>query len=288
MQHRKHASNIAELAIHKMIDSLHQLFLLGTTKKEKIDELIEKRNSLDENNNDYCEIRQDKRENMKLWWQLVLIFCSIVIDFVLVYQPMDIICNTFNLPALMKYLAPMFLIILEVGIAYSQILHHRHLQRSTWFMRNLQYLVIVILGAFSALLILFTVNNYNPSIDGSFLGFVTGTILFQLGLLCASIMLHVWLIRNAELLSETLAYFLYILERKNLSSKIAKLEKMNKEKHSIDFKNASRELIRKIELFKRDAPGADVHFEKTMPLDLIKAINQVMGKTVFSIESEYV
>lgn len=289
MTYKKHEMTIAENAIYRLIESLYQLLLLGITKKEKLDTLKKNCATLDANNEDFAAIRESTRESMKKYWYLILMIICVLIDFFLLYQPMDILCSTFYFPTWIKYAVPIMLISLEVGIAYSQILRQRDARHSPWFVRNLQYLVIVMLIAASTLLIIFSIESYNPAIDHiSFIGFLSGTILFQGLLLCASIMLHVWLIRSAEILSETHAYFMYLVAWKKLAAQIEHLEKENKETLAPNFKKDSQHLVYQIGLFKRMYPDADIQFEKAMPEDLIRAINIAMGKMIFSEEAAQV
>ncbi len=285
MNQQRHTARIAEMTIHRLIESLFQIFTHGRTSNGEVIKLKEKKQMLDTNNPDYSEIIEDKRENMKMYWRLLIIFLSIGVDFLLSFQAMTILCDEFSLPEILKFIVPGFLIAVEIGISYFQILNQRTGEHSSWLVRNAQYLVLLILAGLTILVIVFSIQMYNTSSDGmSFLAYLVGTLLLQIALLIASMMLHLWLIRNAEAIAETLAYFHYKIDRNNLVRKINRLERKNKNKYMHPFTKDAYKLVQTIEHFKQEYPGSNIDFNKTMPANLATAINQVMGKNVFTIE----
>lgn len=289
MNQKRHTARIAEMVIHRLIESLFQLLTLGRTNNEEAVKLREKRQSLDDSNPDYAEIVDDRRENMKQYWRVLIIILSIGVDFLLSFQAMTILCDEFNLPEILKYLAPAFLIAVEIGISYFQILNQRTGERSSWIVRNAQYLVLLILLGLVILVIIFSIQTYNSSTDGiSFLSFLVGTLLLQIALFVASLMLHLWLIRNAEAIAETLAYFHYKIDRNNLIRKSNNLDTKNKRRYLHVFAADAYRLVQKMENFKQEYPDATIDFAKTMPADLAIAINQVMGKEIFIINQREV
>jgi hypothetical protein len=289
MNQQTHTARIAEMTIHRLIESLFQLFTHGRTSNGEVIKLKDKKQMLDTNNPDYTEIIEDRRENMKMYWRVLIIFLSIGVDFLLSFQAMTILCEEFSLPEILKFIVPAFLIAVEIGISYFQILNQRIGEHSSWLVRNAQYLVLLILTGLTILVIIFSIQMYNTSSDGmSFLAYLAGTVLLQTALLVASIMLHLWLIRNAEAIAETLAYFHYKIDRNNLVRKINRLERKNKKKYVHAFAAGAYKLVQKIEFFKQEYPGANINFTKTMPASLATAINQVMGKDVFIIEKNAV
>jgi hypothetical protein len=277
----KHASQAAANVIYRLIEALHDLLTFGKSKNEEIERLKKKRDNLDSANEEYANIIEDRRENMKMNWRIAIMFLSIVIDFALCYSAMIILCGLFNWPTILKFIVPAILIIAEIIVSYFQILHQRTGERAGWLARNAQYFVIMILVALSILVIAFTAQSYNPSLDGNFFSFIIGTVLVQLVLLLSSISLHVWLIRHSEALAEAFAYLGFKNDRKQLTKRIEKLEKENKNKHTPRFVQDAQRLVQKVELFKRQFPGVPADFERVMSMDLIEAINRVMGRQVF-------
>jgi hypothetical protein len=281
----KNSAGIVTHSIYRVIDRLYKLFLLCQEMWQNLQNLENDLANMDASNPDYAEIRSDSREKMKILWNLVLIALSLGIDYVLIYQPLEILSSIYGLPIYIKYAVPAILIILELGIAYRQILNQRDGEPGAWAMRNVQFLVIVILVGLSILLIVFTLQGYDPAFDGSsFLGFFTGTVLFQLCLLFSSILLHLFLIKNAEILSETFGYFRYIFSRASLMYRINGLNKKYAKKAAL-YKEDCRQLIHKISAFKSEYPESKVQFETAMPEEFINSINTVMGRTVLDYEA---
>ena len=155
--------------------------------------------------------------------------------------------------------------------------------------KNLQYFVIAILVALSYFAVKYTLEGYNPLIDGaSFWNFLTSTFLIQFLLLVASIMLHVWLIRHAEEIAEMFAFFKYKSDRWALTKKIEQYEQESIKRYLPEFTQRTHKLAQSINTFKSDHPDVKVNFEEFMSNDLMNAMNTVMGRKVFAIGSENV
>ena len=248
MIRKRYYAGIGEQVLYRMIEALVHLFTKGKINNEELKKIRTQLLTLDENNPDYAEVNGNHRENMKLYWRLLIMVLSIGVDFLLSFQAMAIICDQFNLPRVLKFFTPMFLIIVEIGISYFQAIARRDGEHGPWIVRNAQYLVLLIMGGFTILVIIFSIQSYNEAIDGmNLLSFIIGTLLWQIALFVAAIMLHVWLIRNAEAIAETFAHFSYKMNRNKLTRKIRKLEEFNQ----ITFKQAfvidAHQLVQKMQ-----------------------------------------
>ncbi|MBK6484083.1 MAG: hypothetical protein IPG01_13365 [Chitinophagaceae bacterium] len=274
-----HSANIAQQTIFRLVEKLLNLFTMCKSLNEEIAALKEKLSVLDQTNPDFFEILEDRRESTKMSWRFIIIFLSMCIDFFLLYNGMTILCHQFGWPVILKILIPAFLIVTEIGISYFSIIQNRSGEGSSWIIRNLQYFVLVILVALTFLVILYSAQEYSETVDGvSFLTFFTGTVIIQISLLVASLMLHLWLIRNGEAIAEIFAYMRYRIDRRKLAGRIDQVERENRDKNLPDFTKDTHSLVQKIEAFRRDFPMIKIDFERTIPADLIRAINRVMGK----------
>lgn len=282
MRTLKHSVTAAEQAIHRLIEGLLNLFTICKARNEELAKLKEQVQQLDDNNPDFHEMLEDRRENNKMTWRLIIIALSIAVDFFLLYHAMTILCEQFGLPGFLKFAVPAFLIIVEIGVSYFSFIQQRSGERGSWLSRNLQYFVLFILVGLSVLVIVYSIQGYNAAIDGiSFSSFLTGTIVLQVALLISSVMLHIWLIKNSEAIAETFAYLQYKSDRKKLTNKIEKLEKENRKKYHPEFTKRTHHLVQNVESFKRHNPEANACFENTMPSELIRGINAVMGRNYF-------
>jgi len=288
MNQQERSAGIAEMTIHRLIESLFHLFTLGKATSEELNKLTEKLRLLDTGNSDYAGINGDKRENIKIWWRMLIIVLSIGVDFLLTYQAIAILNTWFNFPRILQFLVPVFLIVVELGISYFQILNQRNGEHSSWFVRKAPYLVIIILLGLTILVIVYSVQSYNVSTDKmSFGAFVISTLLFQIILFIASLLLHIWLIKNSEDIVEAFAHLHYKIVRYGIINKISQLDTQIKKNHMQRFSVDTHTLIQKIEFFRRDYPNRSVDFSKTMPADLISAVNLVMGKRVFAVVNDH-
>lgn len=284
MQNKKNSARIAELAIRRIIESLFKLLNAGRKILDKLAKTKERLDTLDKHNPDFFETIGDHRETMNFWLYLVLIIISFGIDYLLTYTATSILLDSFGGPEWLKIIIPAGLIIFELFISYIQISQQHIGEESTWMIRAAPYVVIIILGALTLTTIAFSIHGYIAGADGTnFWQFIVGSVLVQLVLLTASVLFHCWMIRHAEILVDTLAYFRYKIERIELTSKISKLQKRHDE-HVQEFAMQAYKLVEKVDQFKRDYPDSNIDFEKTMPVDLAVAINNIMGKTIFPIE----
>ncbi len=141
-----------------------------------------------------------------------------------------------------------------------------------------------ILIGLSALVVLYSLINYEPAVNGnSIFWYAVGIILGQIFLLVGSIMYHIWLIRHAVEIAEMFGLGAYLLKWRNLTRKIEVLQKGNSDRYGPDFRHDTRNLVENMEAFKRDYPDSTANFDNTIPVDLATAINKVMGRRVVHI-----
>jgi hypothetical protein len=238
---------------------------------------------LQSKNGDFAGQLHDRRETMNMWWRIGLCILSIFIDFMLCYESMQILCSKFGWPSELKYVVPIFLILTEIGIAHFQAIHKRNGVHAGWLASNVQYLVLAILVALAILTIVYSISAYNPAIDNmSFLSYCVGVILFQGILLIASIMLHVWLIKNAEEIADAIAFLSYKMQQGSTARKCNELNKSIATADKSEFVSKSQQLVQKVKEYERMFTENPVDFSTTMPTRLIEAVNSVMGKEVFT------
>jgi glucan phosphoethanolaminetransferase (alkaline phosphatase superfamily) len=272
-----HSAQIMLSKIERMIEKLLRLFLLIKVNIEKLKELGIKLTSLDGSNPEYFAMLNDRRENNKMFLYIFVTFLSVFIDFFLLFNALTILCTEFNLPGFIKIVIPIFLVIVEIGVSYFSILKQRSGEDSSLITKYLQYFVIGILIAFSCLIVSYSVRGYNPQFDGkSFMNFLLSSAIVQIILLIPSIMLHIWIIKNAEDITEAISYYLYKIHRSRLIGEIEKLEAANKD-YWRQFVELSHKYAQLKDAFRQKHPGVDAGFERTMPKDLAKAINMAMG-----------
>ncbi len=282
------ASN-ALLAIQRFIESLYQTFLKYKAKSQGAEKLKTKLQTLDSNNREYKSIASDHRENMKMFWLMILAGLSIVVDFLATFESGRIISEMLRLAHFFMYCIPIVLVLLEIGISYFQIEAKRKGEGGSWLARNAQYLVMIIVCGFILLTIVFSIESYSNDADKvSFLTFLTGTLLYQIALLIFSLMLHLWIIRHSEAIFEAISYCHYKIARSRIVRKIDKLENEKNDKGLPGFSGDTQKLMQMIETFRQENPEANVDFSKTMPAELLLTINQIMGRKCFVLEQDNV
>lgn len=275
----------AIIIIQKLIKELLKVFLFCKSKIQELSKLRNDLETLDKDNPEYREILKNQRENTKMIMLLVVLILSFFVDFLLLQEALIILCDQFGWSAYIKFIIPIFLIILEVAISYFAILESRNEDEDnqSTIGRNLQYLLIPILVGFSLISLFYHLQSYNSEIDGaSLLTYMSFNVIIQIGLLITSIMLHIWLIRNSEEIAEAISYFRYHSKRKKLSAEIDKLEKSNSEIHYPLFTTLAKKFVKKVDDFERRFPEMKMNFTKSMPQELIDGINQIMGRKVIA------
>jgi len=232
-------------------------------------------------------IREDTRESNKKALRVIVMFLSVAIDFFLLYDAITILCERSNWPNYLKYLIPGFLILLEVLVSYFALIRQRDGESDKWIGRNSKYLVLLVIVPLSVLAMVYSIQAYDALVDKvSYTAFITGVLAGQLVFLIPSILLHVWLIIHAEDIAETLAFYTYIFKRNVVVAKIKKMEDINRDKFIPEFTKTCQNLVLKINRFENEYPETPGDFEKIMTVDLIIAINQIMGKPVLKVNFE--
>ena len=276
-----HSAQKEHSSISRFIENMLDLLLACKARDEKTKKSKDRLKQLDESNPEYREILHDKRENNKMLLYIIVASLSVFIDFFLLYNALTIMCSQFNLPGILKILLPIFLVVVEIGVSYFSALKQQSGEYTSWLSKYLQYFVIAILIAFSLMIISFALQGYNPQFDGkSYLHFLLSSTITQIVLLIPSVLLHIWIIKNAEDVAEAIAYYKYKWERKILNLQIEKMETDVQKKYWVLFVKWAHNLVQRLDLFKRNYPDVDGGFERTMPADLIKAINMAMGKKI--------
>jgi hypothetical protein len=277
----------AKLRIFRMIESLLGLLLFRGSIIQKLVELKKDLEVLKENNREFHEALKDKRENSNFTSRLIIIIIGVGIDVLLSYQAMVILCFEYNWPTLLKYLIPIVLVVVEIGVSYFQFIRQRIGERASWLIRNLQYFVLLILLALSVLAVQYSAQMYNPAIDTiSFISYFSMVIIFQAILFISSLMLHLWMIRNSEQIMDAIAFFLYQYAHKKITGKIETLELKDTKKYNPMFTQDAQHLVQSVEDFNFEYPNSGINFKQSIPTDLINAINTVMGKIVFTVTNE--
>ncbi len=272
-------------AIQNLVKELLNLFLLCKSRKDEVAKLKVNLDELDKSNSEYNEILLDKRENIRMNFRLIILILSFFIDFFLLYEALIILCDQFGWSEVWKYLIPTILIILEVAVSYFSILYSRDEERPSLISRRLQYFILPVLVGFSILAVYYHFQGYNSDIDGSLFGFLTFRITIQLIMLVSSIMLHLWLILNAEDMTEALAYLRYRISRNKIVSKITSIEDSNTSRYYPEFTRLTHRFVRDKNLFVTSFPEIQVDFAASMPQELIDGINTVMGRVVIGNSS---
>jgi len=287
MRNKNFVEAKSESRIQDLIDDLLSLFHTCNQKQVSIMKLKERLIEIDDCNQYFKEIRNDFRENNKMVWWMVMIVLGSLFDYLLLLNALAILCSITSLPGWVKYVIPPVFIIAEICVAYFTSLRklddsRRNAKRGSL----LPYFLLFIIVGMSALVLLYSWINYDANENGGSLFIYTiGTTIWQVLFLAASLMFHIALIKEAECIAEMFAYFTYLAKRNRIMRKIEDMERANKNKFGPEFTRDARNLIDNVETFNRAYPNSQVNFVSTMPLDLIIAINRVMGRQVFIIEN---
>lgn len=271
----------AKILIRSLVEKLLELFLHGKSLVEERHRLVTQLKSFDDANPDYCEIYDDQRERNKMNFRYLILLLSFLVDFFLLNTAVAVLCAEYGWPSILKFIVPVVLILLEVGISYFAVLQARSEEYMSYIGRNLQYLVLPILVGFSLLAIFFSAQAYSEELDEvSLLGYLTFTVVIQTILLISSIMLHLWLIRNSEDIAEAIAYARFRIKRGRITGAIEKIDKENTSINIPLLTRLTHEYVRRTDTFKSNYPDNDENFSRAMPQDLIDGMNRVMGKRI--------
>ncbi len=261
------------------IESLFNTFLRG---KELVS--VHPTNAiqeLDSNNPDYVDILNDQQEQIKIWCWLIVILLAGCVDYLLFSAAISIICVQFQLPLILKWIVPFFLIALEVIVSYVCIINERSGEWKGWFSKLVKYFVFGILIGLAIVACLNALLGYRESLDGSFIPFSIVTILYQTLLLIASILLHLWIIHSAERIVMAIGYFRFKMIRDALVRKESRTINDARTCHSRFVKDAAS-TCKVIEKFHNRHSQVEVDFTIGMPEDFIIAVNKVMGREVLA------
>lgn len=283
----QYTTSIAETNLRQLAETLVKLFERCKSRIIELSKSKEQTEQLDSQNPDYVQIYNDRRERNKMNWLVAVVPMCFGVDYLLSLQPLSILADEWGLSPILKILVPIFLIGSEIIISYFQIQRQRNGEAGPWLVRNTQYFVILLLVALSAIVVVYSVQAYSKDTNiVDFLYFIIGIIIFQTVLLLVSIMLHLWLIRHSENIAEAFAFLGYKNEKTKLSNKIKKIEGENSKIYLPEFATRVHSFIRNNETFKRQYPDIEINFSETLPIDLILAINKIMGRDYFSPPSE--
>jgi hypothetical protein len=288
MKKLSYSAKKAFAAICRLLETADSYLLSGVANSEQWATQKSELDKLDKANPEFFDSLDETRENIRRFWCIVVTLAGIFIDYFLLYNSMAILSGTSGLAVYFKILLPIILVFAEIAISYLATQRERNGEHRSWLSRNLQYFVVVVLISLSLVAFSYSVKGYDTKFDGSsFVGFVLDAAVIQLVLLICSVIFHLWIIKNAEEITEAIAYYRYKLSRLKIVKKMKDLESENKNKNSIGFKTVVSLLIQKIDSFKRDHPLADVKFENLMSGRLKHAINIAMGRTIFSEAYSY-
>ncbi len=275
------AADRFQLSIRKFIEKMLELLMKCRDRDEKIKKIQGQLKLLDEKNPDLYDLLGNTRENIKMYLCVIIWFLCILIDYFLLFNGLTLLTNRTNLILLLKVLVPIALVSTEVAISYFAILKQNSGERVSWLYKNLQYFVIGILIAISVVVIFFTGRGYNPQFDGnSYWSYVIGSVFTQVVLLIPAIMLHLWIIKNAEEIADAIAYFKYRYDRRKIVSEIELLEKVQRKDQKL-FVQWVHSLVQQMDSYRRKHPNVPCNFGQNIPLILSKVINAAMGRRIF-------
>ncbi len=285
MKKLSHAAEIQYTRLMRLVSKLLHLVLVGKAREELLHVLYEKLTVLDLNNEDYRELLDNTRDQIKRVAYLIIGCISIALDFVLFYDGIDILVDQFRLPVLLKLAFPALLVVAEIIISYFLILRQRSREGHSWAYSRLQYFLLIFLLAFSVLPCISAANNFSPEIQKtSFLFYMLSTCLFHIIIFIASCMFHIFLITHSEDLVEAIACTVYMWKRKRLTKEIDRLKACHNYTNMPAFIKSVNEFARDYDNFKQSYPDIDLGLERTMPESLKAAINSVMGRAIIATE----
>lgn len=278
----QHALKVALKKVYQEAATLVQLFNAGKSRNEELSQLNQSLTLLDDKNPDYKDIIGDQRESNKRNGMVFLLLATIAIDIVLSFQALSILCAQLGLPPIVKFIVPPALLMVEIIICYTQILNHRNGGRTSFVLNVAQFAVIVFLVALCVMGILNSAESYNQDIDKlGFLAYMFINSILQITLLVFSVLLHLWMIYNAEEIAESVAFFNYKLQRNKLTNAIKRIEQANNKRFIPQFMDQVHHWVRCNELFKLDYPDVKIDFSKTIPEELKAVINTILGTDYF-------
>ncbi len=283
MKNQNRSAMHAQSHIKDLIDRLLTLFMKCKNRENSLHTAEEKLQTIELNNKDFVDVGHEYRENNNMLWCLIILLLSVCIDYFLVNNGVTIICEITGLPHMLTYFVPPILVLLECGLSYFTSIDNRyHARNNSWISKKVPYLVLIINVALTILAVAFVYSG-KSGIAGFFHALTYGTVVViaQLILLAASMLLHIWIIKNSDLIADMLAYYRFRLARHELLKTKAAFEKALRTKLIPRFSKGARNLIETIEWYKKDFPNERHDFVSIIPQDLIAAMNKIMGRNVF-------
>lgn len=272
----------AESSIQRLIDELIDIFSSGKRQMELLAILKGELHDLDEQNPDFANLRLDFTHRGRIFWIIIILLIGWGFDYMLLYTAITILISITALPKYLQYLVPPLFILLEIGVSYLSRYRKfdtfKQVKRYKW----LPYFMLFILIGMSAMVITYALNNYDKAVDGdSMWSYALGTMTSQMFFLIGSIIFHVFIIRNSEEIAEMIAFLLFVLKRASLVRAIAAAE-LKMQNNVNAFLLETRAVAEQIKDFVRDFPRAGTVFADSIPGDLQKAMDVVMGRKVFT------
>jgi|GEM_PF-5497509 len=277
----------ARLIIHRMIETAIELFSICKRTNEEIERTKTDQQRLRDANVEYEDIIENKREQSNAVWLIILPILAMACDAVITYQAMSVAIEVFGIPSICKILAPLILVGIEIGVSYFQSVEQLEQHEDSWLMRNLQYIVILILIALSILTIMYSISSYSPLVDSiGYILFVIGTVAVQVALLVASVCLHLWLIKNAERIANAIIYLRHSSNYRRVAKQLSSLEHQQRHNNIPAFTKHSQKLIRLITEFNAVYPEQPLDAALLIPQEVLNGMNVAMGRKIFITESE--
>lgn len=277
MANKRYAQKKAEQFIDSATKKLINIYQNAVTWSEKMNASAKEFLDFTTNNGEFEELRGDSRERSRMIMMMWLLLFSIFIDFMLAYHALDILCSTTGLPNIIKYLAPVTLVFLEVFISYFSFtgMYKRGRNSANALARILPFAVLIIMAGFSISVIAYLLLNFGSTPIFSIL-----TIIVQVILFIASTLLHLLIIKNSVEIGEMFAFGQYLIKRRKLFNR--KEEDQNGyDTAKNNFMQECGMLEKDIYEFNTDFPDNTVDFTVGVPDEVVKATNRVMGRDIF-------
>jgi hypothetical protein len=277
----------ARSIIHRMIEKVIDLFAACRRTNDELETMKEAQRLLHKVNSDYAIAVEDKRQYWNAVLLIVLVIFVIPCDAIITYQAMSIAVEVFGIPSICKHIAPVILVGIEILISYFQILNRRAQQEDSILIRFLEYIVILILIALSILTVMYSIASYTPAMDAlGHSAFIVGTIAMQIALLIASLCLHIFLIKNAERITDGIIFLQYCKNHLRVARYVTELEWSQRHKNFPAFTKHSQQLILHLFEFNAKYPDQPIDVLILIPHDVLRAMNVAMGRNIFNIDNE--
>ncbi len=271
-----------EQSIKEQIRHLHDIFNKGRSLDDRVKKLRDYLALLDSRNQEHVKKMLSVNEAGKMLMYLLACGGCMLLDFAIIFNAVALLCKNAFIVATLRILLPLGLVGIEIGLSHVAAMSTNAGEYLSWLNRNLKFFVIAALVTFSTLTVVYTIEGYNPSVDGgSLAGHVIATTITQIMLLLIASILHVWIINHAEDIFNTFSGLWFMLKRNGIAKKLRRLERKYKKWES-NFSMSTCNVVQQVEMYERGYGVPASYFAKGMPRDLINAINMVMGRIVFN------